>query len=288
MPELPEVETVRQGLERLVLGKKIAATHHDTAKAFPNAAQEVQEFVIGACITAVERRGKALLLHLSSDYTFLIHLRMTGQLVYRGEVSYGAGHPNDSLIGKLPDKSTRVEWRFDDQTHLFFNDQRKFGYAKLLATPLVTQDRFLATLGVEPLSSAFTFAAFEQLLAASPQRNIKAFLLDQKKIAGIGNIYADESLFLAGIHPQLRIEKISPQQRKRLFDAIPFILNLSLTQGGSSSHTYIHADGKKGTYLSFAHVYSRAGEDCKNCGTPIKRIVVASRGTHYCERCQPR
>ena len=132
MPELPEVETVRVGLQRLLIGRAVLSVDSDWPKSFPNAPKDVDRYLVGASVVAVRRRAKVLLLDLSSGYSLVVHLKMTGQMVFRGEQNFGAGHPNDSLIGKLPDKSTRVTLTFDDGSKLFFNDQRKFGWMRLI------------------------------------------------------------------------------------------------------------------------------------------------------------
>ena len=156
MPELPEVETVRRGLNRLIVRKVVASITYDTPKAFPNAAADVDQFVVGASITAIRRRAKVLMIDLSSGYSLVIHLKMTGQLVYRGKESFGAGHPNESLIGELPDRSTRVTITFDDSTHLYFNDQRKFGWMRLYPTIEIGNIDFMKRVGPEPLEDSFT------------------------------------------------------------------------------------------------------------------------------------
>ena len=152
MPELPEVETVRIGLESLIVNKTIKDVSHDWDKSFPNATSDVDAFMCGATVTAVKRRAKVLLIELSTDYTLMIHLKMTGQLVFVGSERFGAGHPNDSLINQLPDKSTRVEITFTDKSTLFFNDQRKFGWIKLLPTDLIADEPFMQKVGPEPLN----------------------------------------------------------------------------------------------------------------------------------------
>ena len=156
MPELPEVETVRRGLERLVVGKIIVRETHDTPKGFPNTEADVNRFMVHARITAVKRRAKVLIIELSSEYSLVVHLKMTGQLVFRGEENFGAGHPNDSLIGELPDKTTRVSITFSDNSHLYFNDQRKFGWMRLLPTIEVPNMDFMQRVGPEPLTDEFT------------------------------------------------------------------------------------------------------------------------------------
>lgn len=191
MPELPEVETVRRGLSLLIVGKRIKAVSHDTPKSFPNAPAEVNQFLLGANITDIRRRAKVLLIDLGSEHTLVIHLKMTGQLVYRGEQVFGAGHPNDSLIGELPDKTTRVILEFTDDSHLYFNDQRKFGWIKLYPTIEVPNIDFMKRVGPEPLEDELTHKDFIQRMRRRNGTTIKAALLDQTVIAGIGNIYAD-------------------------------------------------------------------------------------------------
>jgi formamidopyrimidine-DNA glycosylase len=156
MPELPEVETVRAGLQRLLPSRVISGTEHDTDKSFPNAPSDVAQFLVGASIVAVRRRAKVLLIELSSAYSLVIHLKMTGQLVYVGSGErFGAGHPSDSLVGHLPDKSTRVTLTFTDGSKLFFNDQRKFGWMRLVPTVEVPNIDFMQKVGPEPLEASF-------------------------------------------------------------------------------------------------------------------------------------
>ncbi len=286
MPELPEVETVRIGLNRLLPGKKVGQVWHDWAKSFPNAQQDVAKFLVGATIEQVERRAKVLLINLDTKYTLVIHLKMTGQLVYRGEQNFGAGHPNDSLVGSLPDKSTRVILTFTDKSKLFFNDQRKFGWVRLLPTSEVPNIDFMKKLGPEPLSEDFTLKIFSDRLARRHSSAIKAVLLDQTVIAGVGNIYADESLWAAKIHPATTVQKVSKAKLKSLFEALQAVLRLSIELGGSSDRNYVNAEGKKGSYLGFAKVFRHEGQPCPRCGTIIIKIRVAGRGTHICPREQ--
>lgn len=287
MPELPEVETVRRGLSRLVLTKRIAAIDHDTEKSFPNASADVQNFVVGASIVKVARRAKVLLLELDTKYTLLVHLKMTGQLVFVGtQQRFGAGHPNDSLIGQLPDKSTRVTITFDDDSHLYFNDQRKFGWVKLIPTAEVPNIDFMKKLGPEPLAADFTAKDFRTRLVRRQKTTIKAALLDQTVIAGVGNIYADESLWGAKIHPATRVQNIGEKQLNTLFEQLQYVLRLSIEKGGSTDKSYVNAEGKKGSYISFARVFRREGKPCSRCGTTIEKTRVAGRGTHLCPVCQ--
>ncbi|HET8709513.1 MAG TPA: bifunctional DNA-formamidopyrimidine glycosylase/DNA-(apurinic or apyrimidinic site) lyase [Candidatus Saccharimonadales bacterium] len=324
MPELPEVETIRIGLQRLLPGRVVAAVEHDNAKSFPNAPADVAEFLVGASVVAVKRRAKVLLMELSSKYSLVIHLKMTGQLVFVGysapasmsfprmressnndvaksrsklewipdqarndtaaasEIRFGAGHPNDSLIGHLPDKSTRVTFTFEDGSHLFFNDQRKFGWMRLLPTTEVPNIDFMKKVGPEPLDERFTAEEFTERFQRRKNTSIKAALLDQTVVAGIGNIYADESLWGAKIHPQTLVKNLREADFSRLFTEVQYVLNLSIEKGGSSDKNYINAEGKRGSYLSFARVFRREGQPCPRCGHSIEKTRVAGRGTHLC------
>ncbi|OJU88079.1 DNA-formamidopyrimidine glycosylase [Candidatus Saccharibacteria bacterium 49-20] len=286
MPELPEVETVRRGLSELIIGKVVKAEAHDTAKGFPNTLDDVSRFLLGATITDVRRRAKVLMIDLSTEYSLIIHLKMTGQLVFVGETRFGAGHPNDSLVNDLPDKSTRVTLTFTDGAKLFFNDQRKFGWMRLMPTIEIPNIDFMQKVGPEPLSENFTAKEFMQRFARRGRTNIKAALLDQSVVAGIGNIYADESLWGAKIHPKRLVNTITEQEFELLFHEMRAVMNLAVEKGGSSNHTYVNAEGKKGSYMDFARVFRREGLVCPRCGTTIEKLRVAGRGTHICPFCQ--
>lgn len=289
MPELPEVETVKAGLARLLPGRTVASVQLDAGspKSFPNAPTDVERFLIGASVQTVTRRAKVLLIALSSDYSLVVHLKMTGQLVFDGTgVHFGAGHPSDSLVHALPDRSTRVTLIFTDGSQLFFNDQRKFGWMRLLPTTEVPELDFFKKVGPEPLAADFTWQDFATRLRRRPNSGIKAVLLDQTVIAGVGNIYADESLWGAKIHPETRTGSLSDVKIKTLYTALRTVLQLSIDKGGSSNHTYVDAEGRKGSYMTFANVFRREGQACPRCGTTIVKTRVAGRGTHWCPVCQ--
>jgi formamidopyrimidine-DNA glycosylase len=286
MPELPEVETIRAGLARLLPGKVVKDVWHDWPKSFPNAPSDVARFLIGAEIKNVRRRAKVLLIELSNEYSLVIHLRMTGQLVLRGDQIFGAGHPNDSLIGELPDRSTRVILDFKDGSKLFFNDQRKFGWMRLLPSVEVPEIDFMKTVGPEPLEDDFTADKFIERLNTRKNSPIKAVLLDQKVLAGVGNIYADESLWLAKIHPLIPVSKVPKAKLVGLHSDLREVLKLSIEKGGSTDRNYVNSEGKKGSYLSFANVFRRQGQPCPRCGETIIKIRTAGRGTHICPKEQ--
>ncbi len=287
MPELPEVETVRIGLHALLPGKRVADVEFDWPKGFPNKTEDVATHLVGARITAVSRRAKVLLVELDSGYSLVIHLKMTGQLVFRGQGHrFGAGHPNASLVGDLPDRSTRVTFTFDDGSKLFFNDQRKFGWALLLPTVEVPAIDFFQKVGPEPLAEDFTAQDFTARLRRRSRSGVKAVLLDQTVVAGIGNIYADESLWAAKIHPLIRVSSLSDGQLHMLYEGLVKVLRLSIEKGGSTDRNYVDAEGRRGSYLTFANVFRREGKLCPRCGATIIKLRVAGRGTHICPVCQ--
>lgn len=288
MPELPEVETVRRGLSEYIVGRTIrAVVVRDSPKSLQSDDTTISEFVAGATITAVRRRAKVLLVELSSGYTLVIHLKMTGQLVYRGQHAFGAGHPTDSLIGELPDRSTRVVIEFTDDTHLFFNDQRKFGWIRPYPTLEVPNIDFMMRVGPEPLEDSFTAAEFIPRIRRRAGTTIKAALLDQTVLAGVGNIYADEALWGAKIHPATRVRDVTDAQLATLLTEVKYVMNLAIEKGGSTDRNYVNADGKRGSYIDFARVFRREGLECPRCGTAIEKSRVAGRGTHTCLTCQP-
>lgn len=287
MPELPEVETVRRGLSELITGKTFVSVVHDTLKSFPNTDTDVAQFLIDAKVTDIRRRAKVLMIDLSTQYSLVVHLKMTGQLVFVSkDARFGAGHPNDSLVNALPDKSTRVTLNFTDGSQLFFNDQRKFGWVRLMPTLEISNLPFMQKVGPEPLDADFSVKDFTQRFKRRARTNIKAAILDQSVIAGVGNIYADESLWGAKIHPKRLVATITPTEFKKLYTELREVMNLSIEKGGSSNRNYVNAEGKRGSYMDFARVFRREGLPCPRCGTTIEKLRVAGRGTHICPHCQ--
>ena len=288
MPELPEVETVRLGLQEFLPGQAILSINTDWANSLPIADELIENYLLNAKVESVKRRGKLIIMPLTSKYSLLIPLKMTGQLVYRPNSGkgFGGGHPSDSLIDKLPNKSTRVTIKLSDGI-LFFNDQRKFGWVKLEKSQgLYRNNAFLSKLGPEPLEDSYTFELFNSAIQRHPNTSIKAAILDQTVLAGVGNIYADESLFAARIHPLTKAGLVSTIKLKRLYKSIREVMSLSISLGGSSDRNYVDAKGNKGSYLKFAKVFRKEGSPCPECGGVIKKIRAAGRGTHICPRCQ--
>lgn len=287
MPELPEVETIRTGLSKLLPGRVVKDVWYDWDKSFPNAPADVARFLVGAKVEKIRRRAKVLIIELSEGWALIIHLKMTGQLVFVGKNQrFGAGHPSKDMVGILPSKSTHVVIDFTDGSKLYFNDQRKFGWMRLMPALEIPEIDFFKKVGPEPLDDDFTVDQFIERLMRRKNSKIKAVLLDQSVVAGIGNIYADESLWSAKIHPSATVSDVPKTKLVLLYSAMRDVLNLSIQKGGSTDKNYVDAEGQKGSYLAFANVFRKEGQPCPRCGTPIDKIRVAGRGTHICPHCQ--
>ena len=281
MPELPEVETIRRGLVGLVVRKNVVKITTFSAKSFVGDSNKV----IGRKIVGVERRGKALIVRLDGGWNLMVHLRMTGQLVYVGSKRFAGGHPDEGFVDELPNRHTRVIFDFSDGGRLFFNDQRKFGFVKVMSDKGLAGEAFLVKLGPEPWE--MDGREFFERLGRKKNTSIKAAILDQSVIAGVGNIYADEGLWRAGIFPEKRVRDMTELQVGKLLEGIRKVMYESIRSGGSSMKNYVRADGTRGDYLEkFAKVFGRDGKKCERCGGTIKKIRVAGRGTHCCSECQ--
>ncbi len=287
MPELPEVEILKRGLNIHLKSHRILGYEVLRDKSFLFDAATAKSFLVGSVVLRVKRRAKLLLIELSSNYTLVVHLKMTGQLVYRPDSgnNFGAGHPSTSLVAKLPDKTTRVIISLNE-AKLFFNDQRVFGWMKLIPSPEVGQAEFIRKLGPEPLHRLFNDKVFIDRVRRRRRSRIKPVILDQTVLAGVGNIYADEALWLAKIHPETKVENIEDADLSKLRQAVVQVLKRGIAKGGSTDRNYVDVEGNKGSYLSFAKVFRREGQSCKRCRTTIDKIKVAGRGTHVCETCQ--
>lgn len=299
MPELPEVETIKRGLQELLRGQIIQSVEVLHTKSMPATTEVINEHIISTTMQKVWRRGKVLGIDLDSGYSILVHLKMTGQLVLEAPVEQqaagsrqqaklgriGGGHPTKSMAAELPDNSTRVIFTFRDGSKLYFNDQRKFGWVKVVKSSKVKSEKFFETMGPEPLEPEFQISNFKFRIK-SRKAPIKAILLDQDTAAGLGNIYTDEALHLAKIHPLRAGHTLSAEEVERLHAAIIEVLQNSINDGGTSFTNYVDANGITGDYLSNARVYRREGQPCPECGASIEKIKVAQRGTHICPQCQ--
>ncbi|TDG00859.1 DNA-formamidopyrimidine glycosylase [Paenibacillus piri] len=274
MPELPEVETVRRTLNELVLDKQI---DHVTVnlRRIIQLPEEPDEFCLllaGQTIHSVERRGKFLRFVLD-DYTLVSHLRMEGR--------YGLYDRNDPL-----EPHTHVVFHFTDGSELRYKDVRQFGTMHLFPKGRELEEKPLNKLGLEPLEDTFTLDAFKGRLAGRSTK-IKPLLLNQEYIVGIGNIYVDESLYMAGIHPEREADSLSRRELAALYEAIVRTLKEAVAAGGSSIKSYVNGQGEIGLFQHQFKVYGRQGEPCQTCARPIVKSVVAGRGTHFCPKCQP-
>ena len=279
MPELPEVEVVRLFLDQHLLGKTISNLEILTPKSFIGNPKLVE----GQKIIKTSRIGKQLSLHLNNNLIILFHLKMTGQIIF-GHSVFGHPTPKEDQ-SHLPNKSTRLVFTFSDHSKLFFNDQRKFGWVKLLNQAELVEVQ--KDLGIDILNQKFTPEyLFQQLKNTS--RPIKLVLLDQSKFAGIGNIYANDALFLAKIHPKSKSNQIPKPKIKLLHQYLINIMLESIKNGGSTAkdNKYLRPDGTFGQNQFYFRVYQRDKEPCLICQTPIRRVKIGGRGTFYCPHCQ--
>lgn len=284
MPELPEVETVRRGLQRSLVGLYLESVEVREARCFQGSLDGVR----GAVLTEIDRRGKCLRFVFDSGWSMLGHLRMTGQMIFvsAGGQRTGGGRPDDGLLAPLPSTHTRVILHWSLGGRLFFNDQRKFGYLKTWPSQDLALDTFWHTLGPEPWDEALTPHYLHGICQRRKMSSIKSILLDQKVMAGLGNIYVDEALFLSGIRPETHAGQLSLLQLEQIIAKSRHVLEQGILFGGVSVSDYVNAEGLRGSMQQQLYVYGRDGLPCKRCQTPILKIAVAGRGTHVCPTCQ--
>lgn len=269
MPELPEVETIVRGLSSALIGRTITAVRVDWPRSVAtHSIDDLRAELVGQRIEGLRRRAKYLIVDLSGGSALLIHLRMTGQL---------SVVPAD----RPPGPYDRVTFDLDNGQQLCFSDRRKLG--RLYLVP--DADWVVGQLGPEPLSEAFTPAVLRQRLAGR-SRQLKPLLLDQTFIAGVGNIYANEALWLAGLSPWRRSDTLNEAEVERLYQGIIVALKRGLAHGGATIDAYRQADGSMGSYQEEFLVHGRAGQPCPRCGTPIRRAVLGQRSAYYCPYCQ--
>jgi|SRR5690554_1722113 len=272
MPELPEVETVKRSLTPVLLGKTITRVEIYLEKAVKPGSALLKQVLPGQTVHNVERRGKYLILTLEQEDRVVFHLRMTGQLLYQ---------PHETPLAK----HTTIKLCLDDDYDLRMVDQRKFGTVNLVpAGDQTAAPKGLVTLGPEPLSEA----ALRSLKEAAGRRKgpVKGVLLDQKVIAGLGNIYTDEALFIAGINPSKPANSVTEGEWDRLYQAVCIVLEEGIKYRGTTRRDYVDGRGQPGGYQDRLRVYGRKGGVCLNCGEKIKYARIAGRGSHFCPKCQ--
>lgn len=292
MPELPEVETVRRDLKVRVLNKKIEKVSILNPKTLKSPAEASLKILIENSFSDILRRGKLLIFKLNkADCYLLIHLKMTGQLIYLSQKEKLAGGHSlsshsfeKSVGGELPNKHTRVQITFQDKSNLFFNDLRKFGYLKIVDEQEL-ENIMAVNYGPEPLDNNFIQVDFSNKLKKK-KKNIKAALLDQKLVAGLGNIYVDEVLFASGVKPERLATSLSNQELKKIYQSIIKVLEVAIKYRGTTFSNFVDSEGKKGNFSTRLKVYGRGKLPCYNCSSAIIKTKIAGRGTHYCPNCQ--
>ncbi len=270
MPELPEVETIRRQLNLLLAGKKIKEVEVLLPKILKAPPDEFKKATAGIKIKEFKRRAKILIVELANGWSLLMHLKMSGQLIFDGQKS----------------KFTHAIFHFSDGHRLIFNDLRQFGYIKLVKTADLEKLLAKENFGPEPFDRNFTLARFMARLDRRPNAKIKQFLLDQTNIAGIGNIYSDEILFASRVHPLRKIKDLKPSEIKLIFQNIKKILSEAIKFKGTSANLYLDAFGKEGNFLKMLKVYGRENKKCVKCKNVIKRIKLGGRSAHFCPACQ--
>lgn len=283
MPELPEVETITRGLNRKIKNRKITGLWTDWSK-YGN----LKKHVIGKKIIGVDRRAKNVLIHLSDNHLLLVHQKMSGHLMvgkWKKEKERWIPQPPAGPLTDPMNRFIRLIFFLDNGQMLALSDLRRF--AKILCAPkeVIFSLPDLKELGPEPLEPQFTFEKFRKLFKSKKGR-IKQVLMDPKFISGIGNIYADEILWFAKIHPLTRVESLKEKSLKTVYRAMKFILKKALKYRGTSIDDYRDAAGRRGRYDRVRYVYQREGEPCRRCGVKIKRIKVGGRSAHFCPKCQ--
>ncbi|MBP6913105.1 MAG: bifunctional DNA-formamidopyrimidine glycosylase/DNA-(apurinic or apyrimidinic site) lyase [Candidatus Levybacteria bacterium] len=279
MPELPEVETIRRGLEDYLVGhavEKVEILH-------PGVLFGDVNVILGQKVINVRRVGKGLIIDFLNNYSLAIHVKLTGQLIYRGIKTHNMPISRHK-VGTVPNKFTHVIFDLDKDAKLYYNDQRRFGWIKILKTEDIMSLSFFKNMGPEPFKD-LTIKVFEKILQNKTTK-IKPLLMDQTKIGGIGNIYANDALFKAKINPERQAKSLSARNAAKLYRAIISVMEKSLKEGGASELSFVNALGQEGNYQEHTLVYGKVGKKCPVCEAYIKRITLAGRGTFFCEKCQ--
>ncbi len=286
MPELPEVETLKLGLQKYLVGRKI----EDIKILVPKIFQGNTKDVIGAKVVDIKRVGKGLIVELDNDFDLVVHLKMTGQMIYRGKetknvvLSKKAG-------GEVPSKYSHVIFFLDKDAKLYYNDLRRFGYIKVIKKSEVKSLPFFKEMGPEPYNNpdfgqkTLSLKGFQSVLEKSGLP-VKVILMDQKKIGGIGNIYANEALFLSSINPKRKAKDVTKDEIALLYKSIYKVIDKGLRFGGSSDENFVNVLGQDGQYQQYFLAYGQEKEKCSICGGIIEKIQLGSRGTYFCPKHQ--
>ena len=284
MPELPEVTVITEQLNEKLKGLVLKSIEYDWPKKFYWGDFSIKD-ISGARITGVERRGKLVIIYLDNNILILFHLKLTGQLIFVGKnTRVGGGHPLPPLNSPVPNTTTRVAFTFSNGEKLYFNDMRKFGWVKIIPESKLGSEPYIKNLGPDPLEISFT--EFKNRLNKRPQGRIKKTLMDQSVVGGIGNIYSDEGLWYAKVHPKRSVVSLDTDDLKAIYNGVRKSFKIAIEKGGSSDNAYVDSGGEKGLYLSFRKTYHMTGKPCSRCKTPIVREKIDGRNAHYCPNCQ--
>jgi len=281
MPELPEVETIRSQLGKVLVGAKVVGVEVMREKSFRGKKKDL----VGEVVKKVERKAKILAIFLKRDRVLLVHLKMTGQLVWLGRKRVAGGHPTADWVGELPSKHTRVMIDFGKKGKLYFNDMRGFGWMKL-----VKRDDWIKMKEEMPpdvIDEDFKLGYLRRILMSSG-RVVKLVIMDYKKLGGVGNIYANEALFLARIDPRRKAKDLTNKEMKRLYKCLVGVVKEGIRWGGTtaSDEKFVDTYGLGGKYQEKLKVYDREGEKCLVCGGKIKRVKFGGRSAYFCPKCQ--
>jgi formamidopyrimidine-DNA glycosylase len=295
MPELPEVETIRLGLQKYIVGKTIEGVEVRLPKIFSGEKKNI----IGAKVVDVRRFGKGLVIDIENKYSIAIHIKMTGQLLYKGpdapRETEGAKVALAKIGGELPNKWTHLifklkvadknsKFKNGEYSFLYYNDIRQFGWIKIIQSSKLKDQSFFRDLGPEFLKD-LTLEKFAQAVSKS-NLAIKVLLMDQKKMSGVGNIYANDALFEAKIDPRRSAKQVTDEEMKKLYNAILKVLKLGLEKHGATELNFVNVLGQEGGYQNHFLVYGREKEPCRVCKKPIEKIKLGGRGTYFCPTCQ--
>ena len=282
MPELPEVESIRKQLDKFLKNHTIQSIEVKNRRIFEGNEKDV----IGAKFTGARRFGKVTVLDLNNKKSIAIHVKMTGQLIYQGPNFPKPPKMSPKVTGGVPGPHTHVIFTLDRKGVLYYNDFRRFGWIKVVDTDkLKDKDGFIGKLGPEPFSD-LTFDYFKEILEKT-RRTIKVLIMDQARIAGVGNIYANDALFLSRISPSRAANSLSDKEKKKLYDAIHNVLKEGMKYGGSSENSFVTPDGQEGQYQRHTLVYGRQGQICGNCKkAKFVKTMLGGRGTYFCPQCQ--
>lgn len=288
MPELPEVETVKLGLIKYLVGHKILKVILNNPKVFTGDVKSIE----GAKVKNVRRFAKVLTIDLDNNYSIIIHIKLTGQLIYRGPNLKNPSVLSKKVIGGVPGKHTHIIFELDKKGFLYYNDLRRFGWVKVIKTADVETSSFIGKLGPEPFGkkegkpSLLTEELFKSILSKS-SRPIKIVIMDQEKIGGVGNIYATDALWLAKIDPKRPANSLTSKEQIELYVAILEVLKRGLKWGGASELMFVTPDGKEGEYQNHTLAYGHQGEVCERCHkAKFEKYFLGGRGTYVCPNCQ--